>query len=66
MLTKSFAFNIFRFVKLSYSFDCFKFPLSQREYLWSAVNMLANSSKISVIAKRDIFQLYLSEGDDKR
>ena len=44
--------------------DCCLFSLLQREYLWLAINMLANSPKISDITKGDILQLYFchSEG----
>ena len=36
-----------------------------REYLSTPVNVLTNSHKIPDIAKRDIFQLNISESDGK-
>ena len=45
--------------------DCGNFSLVQREYLWSAVNMLRNSPKISDVTKRVMFQLYLPQNDKK-
>ena len=36
--------------------NCSKFSIIQREYLRSAVNILANSYKTSDITKREIFQ----------
>ena len=40
-----------------------KFSLLRREYLSSAVNVLRNSTKISDITKRDMFQLHFAQSD---
>ena len=39
------------------------FYLLRRKYLSSAVNVLTNSSKISDITKRDVFQIYFPHTD---
>ena len=41
------------------------FSILQKEYLWLAVNMLANSANNSDISRRDTFQLYLRQSDKK-
>ena len=42
---------------------CFKLFLLRREYLSSAVNVLANSYKVLDITKRDISQLIYLQND---
>ena len=46
--------------KTSFDFEIneFKVPVLWREYLASVVNGLTNSSKISDLNKREIFELY--------
>ena len=57
--------SFFCFLDYCIWIDCCIFSLLQREYLSSAVNMVANSPKISDITKGDIFEFYFSESEEK-
>ena len=49
---------------ITFKFIAVNYAILQREYLWSAVNMLRNSARISDITKRGIFQLYLPQSGE--
>ena len=62
--SKNFEKKIF-FLDNCVVIGCGKFSLSLKEYLPSAANVLTNSPKILDITKRDIFQLNISQSDEK-
>ena len=57
--------KVFCFLDNCIWIDCFKISLLRKEYLWSAVNMLTNSTKISDINNRNIFELYFPPSNEK-